>query len=100
VEEDAEPAELDLLAQVETVPQEAADRMLGPRHETLLSVCARGPLSLAELAATTGLPVGVVRILLGDLRRRGHVSVRSQDSFVPSRPAALLSEVIDGIRAL
>ncbi|WP_326686029.1 MULTISPECIES: DUF742 domain-containing protein [unclassified Streptomyces] len=101
-EEGGEPVELDLLAGIEAVSKGVADRMLGPQHETLLDICAQGPLSLAELAAATALPLGVVRVLLGDLHRRGHVSVRPPGSFVPSRPAdaAVLSEVIDGIRAL
>ncbi|MFH9735702.1 DUF742 domain-containing protein [Streptomyces sp. NPDC017260] len=56
--------------------------------------------SVAELAADADLPVGVVRVLLGDLVELGSVIVSR-----PVPPARLpdervLREVIDGLRAL
>lgn len=55
---------------------------------------------MAELAADADLPVGVVRVLLGDLLEAGHVKVSR-----PVPPARLpemriLREVIEGLRAL
>jgi hypothetical protein len=57
-------------------------------------------VSVAEIAAHLDLPVGIVRVLLGDLLGRGLVSVR-----VPQPPAEPPSEeifaaVIEGLRAL
>lgn len=104
VGEDAEL--LDLLAQVSFVPGAGTDTLLGPEHTVLLDTCRRTPhtpLSVAELAVTTGRPVGVVRVLLGDLRRRGHLCVRGPAASAPPSRASvvgILSEVIDGIRAL
>lgn len=77
-----------------------AETMLGPEHRALLALCQDETQSVAELAADADLPVGVVRVLLGDLLEGGHVSVCR-----PVPPAQLpdehiLREVIDGLRAL
>jgi hypothetical protein len=66
----------------------------------ILALCRGEPLSVAELAADSDLPVGVVRVLLGDLLTRGNVRVLG-----PVPPAQLpdehiLREVINGLRAL
>lgn len=79
---------------------DAEDSLLGPEHRTLLSLCRCETRSVAELAAEADLPVGVVRVLLGDLLEAGHVKVSS-----PVPPARLpderiLREVIEGLRAL
>ncbi|MEU0739887.1 DUF742 domain-containing protein [Streptomyces sp. NPDC006134] len=98
------PAEVrfDLIALVAPVPgaPEADGTTLGPEHRTLLGLCRTGSRSVAGLAAGADLPVGVVRVLLGDLLERGHVTISR-----PVPPARLpderiLREVIDGLRAL
>src|ERR1700755_1950064 len=38
----------------------------GPEHLRILGLCRR-PLAVAEISAGIGLPLGVVRVLLGDL---------------------------------
>lgn len=92
----------DLIALVvaDGVPEGDAETLLGPEHRALLALCRDETQSVAELAADADLPVGVVRVLLGDLLEGGHVSVRR-----PVPPARLpderiLREVIDGLRAL
>src|SRR5258707_518212 len=47
---------------------------LGPEHKSLLSLC-RSPVTVADLASEIDLPLGVVRVLLGDLREGGLISV-------------------------
>ena len=47
---------------------------LEPEHLTLLRLC-RLPASVADLASDMDLPLGVVRILLSDMRERGLVRV-------------------------
>jgi len=42
---------------------------LGPEHFEVLRLC-RLPASVADLAADLNLPVGVIRILISDLRDR------------------------------
>ncbi|MEV0415905.1 DUF742 domain-containing protein [Streptomyces sp. NPDC050448] len=78
----------------------AAESLLGPEHLALLGLCRAETQSVAELAADADLPVGVVRVLLGDLLEGGHVKVSR-----PVPPARLpderiLREVIEGLRAL
>jgi hypothetical protein len=92
----------DLIALVTRVPGAPGldDTGLGPEHRTLIDLCRTETQSVAELAADADLPVGVVRVLLGDLLEFGAVTV---DRPVP--PAQLpderiLREVIDGLRAL
>ncbi|MEU6309476.1 DUF742 domain-containing protein [Streptomyces sp. NPDC047014] len=81
-------------------PDEAAEPLLGPEHRALLGRCRAETRSVAELAADADLPVGVVRVLLGDLLEGGQVRVSR-----PVPPARLpderiLREVIEGLRAL
>ncbi|MEV7544137.1 DUF742 domain-containing protein [Streptomyces sp. NPDC089915] len=78
----------------------ADEALLGPEHRALLGLCRSETQSVAELAAEADLPVGVVRVLLGDLLEAGHVRVSR-----PVPPARLpemriLREVIEGLRAL
>jgi hypothetical protein len=72
---------------------------LGPEHRRILGL-ARRPVTVADIAAWTELPVGVVRVLLSDL-------ILSEQVVVQARPPAddypsteLLREVLNGLRAL
>ncbi|MFE0728669.1 DUF742 domain-containing protein [Streptomyces antibioticus] len=81
-------------------PGTAATAALGPEHRTLIGLCRTETQSVAELSAGADLPVGVVRVLLGDLLELGCVTVSR-----PVPPAHLpdervLREVIEGLRAL
>lgn len=77
-----------------------ADATLAPEHIDIVERCRRGPQSVAELAVALDLPVGVVRVLIGDLVDAEWVRITR-----PVPPAELpdenvLREVIDGLRAL
>ncbi|MEV2189666.1 DUF742 domain-containing protein [Streptomyces phaeochromogenes] len=81
-------------------PDVLDDTGLGPEHRALIELCRTETQSVAELAADADLPVGVVRVLLGDLLELGCVKVS-----LPVPPAQLpderiLREVIEGLRAL
>jgi Protein of unknown function (DUF742) len=67
-------------------------------HLTLLRLCRR-PTPVADLAADLELPLGVVRILLSDVRERRLITVAHP---VPKRltDPQLLREVADGLRRL
>ncbi|WP_371484338.1 DUF742 domain-containing protein [Kitasatospora sp. NBC_00315] len=72
----------------------------GPEQVLILDLCRGNALSVAEIAAGLDLPLGVVRVLLGDLLDAGLIRVSR-----PVPPALLpdehiLQEVIDGLRAL
>lgn len=71
---------------------------LGPEHLRMLR-CCRPPASVADLATELDLPLGVIRILLADLRERGLVRIRQP---VPPglHDTALLKEVADALRRL
>jgi hypothetical protein len=72
---------------------------LGPEHLTLLRWC-RQPTFVADLSADLDLPLGVIRILLADLRDRGLVLVQSPPSRHHQPDADILKEVLNGLRAL
>jgi hypothetical protein len=100
--EPAGGAVLDLIALIVDTGQGGAsgDPLgLSPEHRRLLSLCQR-PATVADVASDTGLPVGVVRVLLADLIQQGRIKV------LPQRPAGeqpsteLLREVLHGLRAL
>jgi Protein of unknown function (DUF742) len=76
----------------------ADSRGLGPEHRRLIGLCRR-PIAVADLASETDLPLGVVRVLLGDLRERGLISVADQVER-GSREENVLRSVLDGLRAL
>ena len=73
-------------------------RSLGPEHRRLLNLC-RTPTAVADLASETDLPVGVVRVLLGDLLERGLVAV-AKPTEADSSAETVLRSVLDGLRAL
>ncbi|GAA2657248.1 MULTISPECIES: DUF742 domain-containing protein [Nonomuraea] len=93
---------LDLLAVITStgvpVPSQAD---LGSQHRRLLDHVTQGRTGpLVEVASETGLPVGVVRVLLGDLLDHGLILVRPPVTAAASPTESLLREVISGLRAL
>jgi hypothetical protein len=89
----------DLMTMVTAIPGAQDDTYdLEPEHLTLLRLCQR-PAPVADLAADLELPLGVVRILLSDVRERRLITV---DHPVPKRltDPQLLREVADGLRRL
>lgn len=91
--------EFDLMAAVQATGHEPSPRALSPEHRLLLRICHR-PQTVADVASESNLPVGVVRVLLGDLQNAGLIATSR-----PHRPSQLvdqrvLEEVIDGLRAL
>ncbi|MER7110026.1 DUF742 domain-containing protein [Streptomyces sp. NPDC000229] len=93
----------DLIALVvvdDSPPGTAEEALLGPEHRALLSLCRSETQSVAELAADADLPVGVVRVLLGDLLEAGYVGVSRPVPPAQLPDERILREVIDGLRAL
>ena len=68
-------------------------------ESTILELTER-PVSVSEIAARLGLPLGPVRVILGDLRDAGLITVpRSRDAA--ERPSMrLLEQVLSGLNAL
>ncbi|MBL1082850.1 DUF742 domain-containing protein [Streptomyces actinomycinicus] len=73
---------------------------LGPEHRTLIGLCRTETQSVAELAADADLPVGVIRVLLGDLLEIGCVTVSRPVPPAHLPDERILREVIEGLRAL
>jgi hypothetical protein len=73
---------------------------LGPEHRALVDLCRTETQSVAELAAGADLPVGVVRVLLGDLVELGRVIVSRPVPPAQLPDERILREVIEGLRAL
>jgi hypothetical protein len=66
----------------------------------LLALCRR-PHTLADLASDLSLPLGVIRVLAGDLLDAGLVGVQRWSApAAPHQDPNLLRRVLDGIRAL
>jgi hypothetical protein len=72
---------------------------LSPEHRRLLRLCRR-PVTVADVASTTALPLGVVRVLLADLIMQGRITARAGRPVGEEPSAALLKEVLHGLRAL
>ncbi|MER6133008.1 DUF742 domain-containing protein [Streptomyces sp. NPDC001815] len=81
-------------------PEVGDDIALGPEHRALVELCRIETQSVAELGAGTDLPVGVVRVLLGDLLELGCVTVSRPVPPAQLPDERILREVIDGLRAL
>ncbi|MEU2249021.1 DUF742 domain-containing protein [Streptomyces sp. NPDC019224] len=93
----------DLIAIV--VPEPAADdpdrdEMLAPEHVEILELCGELPQSIAEIASSLDLPVGVVRVLVGDLVDDELVHVTRPVPPAELPDVNILREVINGLRAL
>lgn len=70
-----------------------------PVEHTRIRVLCTRPRSVAEIAALTGVPLGVARVLLGDMLALGAISVhRTADEGGPD--LALLERVLSGLRRL
>lgn len=72
---------------------------LEPEYRTIVGV-ARRPVSLVEIGAALGVPVGVARVLVGDLADSGHVVLHGPPEFADGRPdTVLLTRLLEGLRA-
>jgi hypothetical protein len=88
--------ELALEALVSVAP--GAPEPLGADHHAVAELCA-SPRSVAEIAALLEVPIGVARVLVGDLAQDGTVVVH--DTSGPGGPdPALMQRVLDGLRRL
>ncbi|ALV39078.1 DUF742 domain-containing protein [Streptomyces sp. NPDC101209] len=71
-------------------------------HARILDLC-RHPTAVVEVSAELGLPITVVRILLGDLLAMGRITARhprAAQSVASLPDSALLKEVLHGLRNL
>jgi Protein of unknown function (DUF742) len=79
-------------------PDVHAKKWLPPEHRLLHELCGT-PIAVADLASETGLPLGVVQVLLSDLHRHGLVSVVKPIKG-STADESVLKSVLEGLRAL
>jgi len=89
---------LDLLDMVRAVSTGPRNVPLSPEQRDVVQRC-QIPVPLVELAAGMHLPIGVVKILVSDLRERGLVTIHRAKS-VGLSDLKILQEVVDGLRRL
>ena len=72
---------------------------LAPEHMSVLQL-ARAPTTVADIASDVDLPLGVVRIILADLRELGLVIIRTPVVMAERIDKHTLREVLNGLRGL
>jgi hypothetical protein len=72
---------------------------LQPEHHAIVAA-AWEPISVVELASTLDLSIGVVRVLLGDLRSAGLISMYEPPAASQPHDVDVLKAVVNGLRAL
>lgn len=80
--------------------EDGKDEPLDPKLAQILAVCDRS--SVAEVSAHVHMPIGVVRVLLGDLVDQGYVRVQATltaDSSQDER-RELIERTLRGLRTL
>jgi hypothetical protein len=84
---------------VGAVPANTDRLWLEREHLCLLAFC-REPIVVADLASDLDLPLGVVRVLIGDLRERGLVGVYPPDPPTDIHDERILRTVLDELHLL
>lgn len=89
----------DLIAMVTVRPARGRPLHLEPEHQRVLAMCAE-PRSVADLAADLRIPLGVVRVILADLREQGLVTIRPPVAPTRLLDTYALRRIEDGLRRL
>ena len=93
---------LPLEALIEAVVSDKPQRWPGNDvRAQICAMCATSP-SVAEIAAHLSLPIGVARVLIGDLVSSGHLRVRAtlSDRSTIDERRELIGRTLRGLRAL
>ncbi|MEU9991530.1 DUF742 domain-containing protein [Streptomyces sp. NPDC007971] len=77
----------------------ASARTLSPEARQVLELVAEGFLSVAEVAAHTHLPLGIVRILLAQMEEGGLIIARKPVPRAERVDREVLNAVLDGLKA-
>lgn len=75
---------------------------LAPEHLSVLQLLAMSPTTVVDIASDIDLPLGVVRVLLADLRELGLVAISTPVMTTARNPGDhyTLKAVLDGLRRL
>ncbi|MEO5874447.1 MAG: DUF742 domain-containing protein [Streptosporangiaceae bacterium] len=88
-----------LIAVVQAVVAPHAVSRAEPECLLILSLSQR-PISVVDLASDARLPLGVIRVLLGDLRHRGLINIAPPTRSGHAANVQVIREVLHGLRAL
>jgi hypothetical protein len=94
--------ELPIEVTVETLPSsDELDLASNDVRTVIVRLCRDRP-SIAEIASYAALPIGVTRVLVGDLVESGHLRVHATltDRSTVSDRRRLIERTLDGLRAL
>jgi Protein of unknown function (DUF742) len=91
--------EFDLVAFVVATTNRPPGVHLLPEHHAIIAACWE-PVSVVELAAKLDLAIGVVRVLLGDLRSAGLIALYEPPAATQPHDVDVLKAVVNGLRAL
>jgi hypothetical protein len=90
---------LETMVRVTTLGSAASPRLALERKKIVN--LATEPLSIAELSAHLSIPLGVARVLVGDMVEEGLLDSHKPAVAAGDRPdVALLERVLDGLQAL
>jgi CRP-like cAMP-binding protein len=90
---------LELNAMVCRVPSARPRSDLSSEQSTILRL-SRQPVSLSEIAVHLGMPVGPVRVLLGELRDAGLIAVPKPGETGAAPTHHVLERLLSGLRSL
>lgn len=91
---------LDLVALVATTPRgRLVATSLEPEQREIALLCQRLQ-SIVEISARLNLPVGVARVLVGDMLDAGLVDVHRPERPAERPSVALIEKVLSGLQAL
>ncbi len=73
----------------------------GDVRTVIVELCRARP-SIAEISSYANLPIGVTRVLVGDLVESGHLRVNATltDGSTVAERRRLIERTLDGLRAL
>ena len=90
---------IEALVSTTRLGERVAAESTAPERQRICDLCRRAR-SVAEIAAYLRVPLGVTRVLVGDMAQEGLVQVH-QTAVVADRPdLALMQRVLNGLRNL
>lgn len=93
------PGDFTVGAIVQRVPRATPSGELSHEQTTIVRL-AEKPVSVSEIAARLGLPLGTVRVLLSDLRDAGLVAVPRSRDAAEAPTMQQLQRLLSGLNAL
>ncbi|XVQ09896.1 DUF742 domain-containing protein [Spirillospora sp. CA-255316] len=91
---------LDIVAIIVATGRAPADLARLSREQRRMLAACRRPYTLADLASELDLPLGVIRVLAGDLLAQGLLGVQQWEPPTAQVDQNLLRRVLDELRAL